>query len=583
MNYCLILGGVLLLINLLIFSKESIRKDKSIITYFFLGFSTLLSIALIASILQTILLKYVSYLHLENIIMSCIYLIPSLILIMTLLFVNNNIKSYLVIASIFLIPAISIALLITNPITHLLYENYNHYFSELQATPVYYATLLLSGLNLVLSFIIILIGNLKRNSVLLSKSIVLFFETILCFVFLAFSYLSIIPNTNLTIVNILTMHSLIFYFLIIRYRYINAVPIGLENSINFLNSSVIVIDVKGNIVYTNIHTKSFFKNVLGIYLKITNLFELLDAFDKELCKNIKYGLKNLYKVNGLSIETDSLYGLAGKLYIKLQMYEIKGTEYYLIMLSDTKQQHKELLEIEAKQNVINMQSQLATVGELALGVVHDIKTPISALNTAIEILKSTALTASEKEIIDTIDISAKKITVISSSIKDQFKNADSTEKQTFNLTEFIDTIVFNMQSKLNDSHCTINLNLDNSINVTGNKSKLSQIFMNIIFNSIKAYTEKNTSGPIFIKTYTKNNNICIDIKDNAGGIPENLRPHIFNNILTTKGTKGFGLGLYISNSIIQGEFNGNITFECKNNSTIIYLKIPLQKNMKGDS
>ena len=578
MAHIILIGSLFLFINLFVFAKEVMRKEKTNITYFFLGFNTLISIGLVSSLLQEILIGKINPMFFEILTMSCIYLLPPLLLILYLLFIKKNLSSNLSFAFIFLIPSIFIALIITNPYTHLMYDKFSLNLVDLNKSNLYKISFIFTELTFIGAYLVLFIGNYKNNYLLSGKKVPIALNAIITIILLKLTYLGIIKGNQLTLMFILTLHGVMAYFWLIRYQYVNAVPFGLESSINFLNSSVMVIDVHGEIVYSNELARSFIKNILGIRLKITNLFELLSAFDQELTNNIKYGLKNLYKVNGLMIQTDTIYGLKGKLYLQLQMYEVKGTEYYLLILRDVNQQHKELLDIQSKQNVINMQSQLATVGELALGVVHDINTPISALNTAIEILKSTQLTDTEKEILNTIDISAKKIAVIASSIKDQFKNADSKEKVEFNLSLFINQTIFNIQRKLDNANCKVELDLDDSISILGNQSKLSQIFMNVIFNSIKAYTEKNTSGPIFIKTVNKGNEVCIEIKDNAGGIPENLRPHIFNNILTTKGTKGFGLGLYISNSIVQGEFNGRMDFECEGDSTIIHICIPCNTN-----
>ena len=578
MAHIILIGSLFLFINLFVFAKEVMRKEKTNITYFFLGFNTLISIGLVSSLLQEILIGKINPMFFEILTMSCIYLLPPLLLILYLLFIKKNLSSNLSFAFIFLIPSIFIALIITNPYTNLMYDKFSLNLVDLNKSNLYKISFIFTELTFIGAYLVLFIGNYKNNYLLSGKKVPIALNAIITIILLKLTYLGIIKGNQLTLMFILTLHGVMAYFWLIRYQYVNAVPFGLESSINFLNSSVMVIDVHGEIVYSNELARSFIKNILGIRLKITNLFELLSAFDQELTNNIKYGLKNLYKVNGLMIQTDTIYGLKGKLYLQLQMYEVKGTEYYLLILRDVNQQHKELLDIQSKQNVINMQSQLATVGELALGVVHDINTPISALNTAIEILKSTQLTDTEKEILNTIDISAKKIAVIASSIKDQFKNADSKEKVEFNLSLFINQTIFNIQRKLDNANCKVELDLDDSISILGNQSKLSQIFMNVIFNSIKAYTEKNTSGPIFIKTVNKGNEVCIEIKDNAGGIPENLRPHIFNNILTTKGTKGFGLGLYISNSIVQGEFNGRMDFECEGDSTIIHICIPCNTN-----
>ena len=67
----------------------------------------------------------------------------------------------------------------------------------------------------------------------------------------------------------------------------------------------------------------------------------------------------------------------------------------------------------------------------------------------------------------------------------------------------------------------------------------------------------------------------IKVADYAGGLDESIAPYIFKNILTTKGTSGTGLGLYLAYSVIKGNFNGDITFETsKGEGTTFYIAIP---------
>ena len=65
---------------------------------------------------------------------------------------------------------------------------------------------------------------------------------------------------------------------------------------------------------------------------------------------------------------------------------------------------------------------------------------------------------------------------------------------------------------------------------------------------------------IFIKVFQENNNLYIKIKDNAGGIPDNIIDKIFDAYFTTKDkSQGTGIGLYMSNEIIAKHIKGNLS------------------------
>ena len=92
------------------------------------------------------------------------------------------------------------------------------------------------------------------------------------------------------------------------------------------------------------------------------------------------------------------------------------------------------------------------------------------------------------------------------------------------------------------------------------------MILNISKNSIDAIEEKRIKHPeIYLRIYEQNQSCIIEIADNAGGIPEDILPRIFDKRFTTKGeSHGTGIGLDMSKTIIQNHFKG--TIKAKNNS-----------------
>jgi signal transduction histidine kinase len=86
------------------------------------------------------------------------------------------------------------------------------------------------------------------------------------------------------------------------------------------------------------------------------------------------------------------------------------------------------------------------------------------------------------------------------------------------------------------------------------------VTINILNNAKDALKKcSNENRKIFIAIYIENNNAIISIKDNAGGIPEEVLPKIFDAYFTTKHkSQGTGLGLYMSYQIITNRFGGTI-------------------------
>ncbi|PLY10358.1 MAG: hypothetical protein C0626_05075 [Arcobacter sp.] len=108
--------------------------------------------------------------------------------------------------------------------------------------------------------------------------------------------------------------------------------------------------------------------------------------------------------------------------------------------------------------------------------------------------------------------------------------------------------------------------IDEKINSYGDPKQLLQALINILNNAKDAFKNINDSRDrlvfiISVKEIEKDS-IIIEIKDNAGGIPEEILPRIFEPYFTTKDEgRGTGLGLYITHTIITKHLKGKIKVE----------------------
>lgn len=95
--------------------------------------------------------------------------------------------------------------------------------------------------------------------------------------------------------------------------------------------------------------------------------------------------------------------------------------------------------------------------------------------------------------------------------------------------------------------------------VLANSQKLQQVFLNLIMNALHALPE--LGGRIEVTTRLEGDNVCVTVADNGHGIPEAIMARIFDPFFTTKAPgKGTGLGLAISSEIVTGS-GGTIEVE----------------------
>ena len=149
-----------------------------------------------------------------------------------------------------------------------------------------------------------------------------------------------------------------------------------------------------------------------------------------------------------------------------------------------------------------------------------------------------------------------------------FSRSDTTTKVRFNIHEGIDStlLILKHRLKANPDRAEIAI-----IKEYGDlpliecfPGQLNQVFMNIIANAIDALENSNQpqnsqENQITIRTFVNDGSAVIQISDNGMGIPEDVKPKIFEHLFTTKSVgKGTGLGLAIAHQIVFNKHDGTL-------------------------
>jgi len=216
-----------------------------------------------------------------------------------------------------------------------------------------------------------------------------------------------------------------------------------------------------------------------------------------------------------------------------------------------------------KDKLLFEQSKLASMGEMIGNIAHQWRQPLSIISTSatgMQIQKEYGILDDEKlhSGCETINENAQYL----SKTIDDFRNfiRGDREKKEFNLKEDIQSFLQLVESTTKAFHIKVILELEDNVMIHGYPNELIQCFMNIFNNSkdiLKDIDEHDRY--IFIKTYRENNQIIIKIKDNAGGIPAEVLPKIFEPYFTTKHqSQGTGLGLHMTYNLITDGMKGTI-------------------------
>src|SRR5690625_1991707 len=222
------------------------------------------------------------------------------------------------------------------------------------------------------------------------------------------------------------------------------------------------------------------------------------------------------------------------------------------------------------EELIMQSEQLSVTGQLAAGIVHEIRNPLTSLKGFLQLLAAgvDAKDAYFKIMIDEIN----KIETITSELLFMAKPMTA-HKQAESISCMIKEVVALLQSEARINSINIIMEELSDHNILCNRTQIKQALINIIKNAIEA-VEANSK--IMISTTTSDGFILIDIIDEGPGISEDAIHKISEPFYTTK-QEGTGLGLMITQKIIDEHDGIMQVFKNPTKGSTFRLQLPIYK------
>jgi signal transduction histidine kinase len=237
----------------------------------------------------------------------------------------------------------------------------------------------------------------------------------------------------------------------------------------------------------------------------------------------------------------------------------------------TSMQKRSERQLKEAQEALVKKEKLAILGQLAGGIGHELRNPLSAINNAAYFLNM-ALEESDSEIVESISIIETEIMKSNNIIRSLLSYARP-KPLLLKKTDLNNVI----QESLKSIDIPDNIKVLNELNTTtpsiqADSDQLVQVFNNLISNAIQATPE---GGQVSIKSKTLDDTwLVISITDNGVGISSENLEKVFTPLFTTK-AKGIGLGLVITKTIVEAH-QGSISLESEvGKGSTFEVKLPL--------
>jgi PAS domain S-box-containing protein len=220
----------------------------------------------------------------------------------------------------------------------------------------------------------------------------------------------------------------------------------------------------------------------------------------------------------------------------------------------------DITEKKKSEEMLHRQDKLAAVGQLAAGVAHEIRNPLTSMKGYAEFLQ---LDESDPQRQEFLEIILDEIDRVNNIVEEFMVLAKpkAVELEEKNIIPIVQNVVsmLNFEARKRDVKLEFHADQD-IVQIECDENRLKQVFLNFIKNGIEAMPD---GGDLRVKTEIQDGDVLISIQDTGVGIPPDTLKKIGEPFYTTK-KNGNGLGLMVSFKIIESH-NGKVYIESEQN------------------
>jgi signal transduction histidine kinase len=234
--------------------------------------------------------------------------------------------------------------------------------------------------------------------------------------------------------------------------------------------------------------------------------------------------------------------------------------------------------LRAAQTRLIQSEKLAVIGQLASSLAHELNNPLQAIQSGLGLVMSQIESENSSRVRDdlnTIQKELERIETIFHQMLDFYRPV-SHEDLPLDLNAICEGVRVLMRKRLQETNITLTLELANNLPLTcGDSNQIKQVLINLILNAAEALA--SGGGTVTLRTAHNGQEACLSVTDDGPGILPQHQARLFEPLFTTK-TRGLGLGLAISQEIVQ-RHDGYITMHSTpGQGTTFMVTLPVREN-----
>jgi len=223
------------------------------------------------------------------------------------------------------------------------------------------------------------------------------------------------------------------------------------------------------------------------------------------------------------------------------------------------------------------QEKLLLVGELAAGIAHEIRNPLTSLRGFIQLFELEETSDIKKSRYNIMRLEIDRINEIVSELLILAKPSQE-QYNLRSITDMLDNVIVLLEAQANLKDIQIKKAFESELPFVNCNSGIKQVFINLLKNAMESMSD---GGEIVVQATRIRDNICIQIKDQGGGISDEHLSKLGQPFFTTKET-GTGLGLMVSQRIVQNHGGTLLIKSGPGEGTIVEITLPLPEDKRGN-
>ena len=512
-------------------------------------------------------------------------------LLIAITFVNSYTKLPRRCLLLLAVPLLSNIMVWTNPLHHLFYRVFSVNQTDVVFGPFMYVSGICSYLLLMVSIVLMITFAVKSHSRLYIKQAICF--TIGELIPLAVSFLAtfkLVKFSNAATPLAFTATLVLHGFAIFYFHMLDIMPLAQQHILYWISDGYMVVNKDGLIVSFNVP----FYNMIGQQYGLRENTLISNAINEEDAKN-KTAIYNLLTAiescrgTGSSIAYEQPLlkqgddGMPQKKYYMVEITPLASENRiagFVIFYKDVTLVKDNMQKLQDSQLRMMEQERLAFLGQMVGGIAHNLKTPIMSISgtaTAVDNLVQECIDSMDDPEVNHDDYmeiygeirdwlgkmkdACAYMSDIITAVKGQAANMNTNDYGDFTADELIKNVSLLLRHELIAGGCKLIAENEtrSEISIHGDINSMVQVINNLVSNAI--FAMKPDGGEIRVSFVKNGSGLEMRVADHGCGVPEDVRRLLFKQMITSKGSQGTGLGVFISQSVIKAKFDGTMWLE----------------------